>query len=322
MTKTERDLGAEDVVIIGAGAAGLSAAITLGRARRRVTVVDAGELRNARAEGIHGFVTRDGMSPQEFARSGRSEASSYGVRFIDDRVVAVYGAVGRGFDVETITGSVLRARRLIVTSGLVDVLPEITGLREHWGRSLVHCPYCHGWEIRDRSVGIIGVDAFAVHQALLFRQWTDDVTLLLHEAIELDGADLEKLEARRIRVLTGPISEVRSSASGIAWVTLPGGVQVPLEALAVAPGFRVRAEFLRPIGLLPTPHPLRPGTRLAVDAMGQTVVPGVWAAGNVAEPFHQVVMAAASGTLAAAAVNADLIEADTADAVGILRRGA
>ncbi|BDZ52102.1 thioredoxin reductase [Frondihabitans sucicola] len=309
-------------MIVGGGAAGLSAAVTLGRARRSTVVVDAGEPRNAPADGVQGFVTRDGMSPAEFVRTGRAEASAYGVRFVDDSVVGVYGSLEAGFDVETATGAVLRARRLIVTSGLVDVLPSIPGLREHWGRGVVHCPYCHGWEIRDRAVGVVGVDGFAVHQALLFRQWTDRVTLLLHDGPDLSPEDLDKLEARRIEVVTGPIESVRGAASRLTGVTMSDGHHVPLEALAVAPGFRVRAEFLRPVGLLPTPHPLRPGTRLDADPTGRTAVAGVWAAGNVAEPMQQVVMAAASGVTAAAAVNADLIDAETAAAVAAGRAAA
>ena len=162
-----------DVVVVGGGAAGLSAALVLVRARRAVAVVDAGAPRNASAAHMHGFLARDGMSPRDLLAAGRSEATGYGGHLLDDTVVGVEP----GFHVRLASGSSLRARRILVATGLRDELPEVPGVRERWGRDLLHCPYCHGWEVRDQPLGVLGGTLDAVQHALLVRQWSPDVTL-------------------------------------------------------------------------------------------------------------------------------------------------
>jgi thioredoxin reductase len=157
-----------NVLIIGGGAAGLSAAPVLGRARRRVAVIDAAKPRNAPAAHMQGFLSRDGTPWQELLADGLAEVVSYGVELIDDRVVAVEP----GFSVRLAGGSVLTARRLLITAGLVDELPAITGLRERWGRDVLHCPYCHGWEVRDEPIGVFGTGPGSVEHAQLLRQWS------------------------------------------------------------------------------------------------------------------------------------------------------
>jgi thioredoxin reductase len=305
-----------DAVVIGGGAAGLSAALTLVRARRSVLVIDSCEPRNAPAVGVHGFLTRDGMNPFDLVAAGRAEVESYGGRIRRGRVTGARRAPdGIGFVTELDDGSEVSSRRLIVTSGLTDVLPAIDGLRSRFGRDAVHCPYCHGWEIRDRALGVIGTSARAVHQALLFRQWSDDVTLILHEPVALEAGDLAKLEARRIRVVAGPVTSLRIEADALVGVDVSGGGTVPVAAIAVMPRFEARAAFLSRLGLIPTEHPMGVGTLIPADPTGRTSVPGVWVAGNVADQMQQVVAAAASGVMAGAAVNMDLIEAEVAAAL-------
>src|SRR5215203_1230091 len=170
-----------DVAVIGGGAAGLSGALVLARARRSVVVIDAGSPRNAQAEGVHGFITREGISPSELISTGQKEVESYGGRFINAHVTSARHA-GDGFTVTLDDRGVVTARRLLVTTGLVDELPNVPGVREQWGRDVLHCPYCHGWEFRDRAVGILGTSAMAIHQALLFRQWTSDLVFFAHTA--------------------------------------------------------------------------------------------------------------------------------------------
>jgi len=162
---------AYDVVVIGGGAAGLSGALTLARSRRSVLVIDAGEPRNAPAAGVHGFLTRDGMNPQALLEVGRAEVRGYGGHIVDGRVTSA-SRNGDSFTVSLADGRAVSARRLLVTTGLLDELPEVSGLRERWGRDVLHCPYCHGWEVRDQAVGVLGTGPRAVHQALLFgRRW-------------------------------------------------------------------------------------------------------------------------------------------------------
>jgi thioredoxin reductase len=165
-------------VVVGGGAAGLSAALVLVRARRMVVVVDAGAPRNAPAAHMHGFLSRDGMPPRELLAAGRAEVSSYGGRLIDDTVVAIEP----GFHVRLASGAHLRTRRILVATGLRDELPDLPGVRERWGRDLLHCPYCHGYEVRDQPLGVLGGALEAVQHALLVRQWSPDVT-----RVELDG---------------------------------------------------------------------------------------------------------------------------------------
>lgn len=170
-----------DAIVIGAGPAGLSGAVALGRALRSVLVIDSGAPRNASAEGIHNFLTRDGMKPAEFRAVGRAEAESYGADFVDGEVVSVDGKVD---DFRVVTnGGEYRGRRLLVTSGLVDQLPDVPGLAERWGSTVLHCPYCHGYEARGKAIGVIG-SARAAEQMRLWRQWSSDVRLLPVEEID------------------------------------------------------------------------------------------------------------------------------------------
>src|SRR5215203_4401064 len=175
MDTTEgQHLGAYDVLVVGSGAAGLSGALMLGRSRRSVLVVDAGEPRNAPAAGVHGFLTRDGMNPSALLEAGRAEVLGYGVDVLEGCVASAASTEG-GFVATLEGGRRVGTRRLLVTTGLVDVLPDIPGVRERWGRDVLHCPYCHGWKVQDQPVGILASGPMAVHQALLFRQLTADL---------------------------------------------------------------------------------------------------------------------------------------------------
>ncbi len=165
-----------DVLVVGGGAAGLNAALVLGRARRRVAVVDAGAPRNAPAARMQGFLSRDGMPPAELLAMGRAEVAGYGVELIEEQVVGIEA----GFSVRLAGGRVLLARRILLATGVRDELPEIPGVRDRWGRDLLHCPYCHGWEVRDQPLGVLGTAPGSVQHALLVRQWSDDVVFFAH----------------------------------------------------------------------------------------------------------------------------------------------
>lgn len=307
-----------DAVIVGGGAAGLSAAVALGRARRSVVVLDAGEPRNAPASGVHNFLTRDGTPPAELMQLGRAEVESYGGTIVRGTVVTAE-KTDAGFTVTTDDGAQVTGRRLLVATGLVDELPNIPGLRERWGRNVLHCPYCHGWEVRDHAIGVLATGPSAMHQALLFRQLSDRVTVFLHQAPELGVDDLEQLAARGIPVVRGRVVSVEASGDRLTGVTLEDGTVHPIEELVVAPVFTARGGLLESLGAEVLPHPMGVGTFIETDAMGATSVPGVWAAGNVTDLVGQVVTSAAQGLRAGAALNADLVAEETRDAVAAYR---
>jgi thioredoxin reductase len=299
-----------DVIVVGGGPAGLSGAVALGRALRSVLVVDAGEPRNAPADGIHNYLTRDNITPAEFAAAGRDEVQRFGGEILDGRVAAA-AKDGEEFTVTLAGGRHERARRLLVTTGAVDELPDIPGLSERWGHSVLHCPYCHGYEVRGKAIGIIGTSERSVHQALLWRQWSPDVTLFLHGVPEPGEDEARQLAARGIRVLAGPVTGV--DADG---VHLADGTVVARDALVVVTRIEVRAGFLGGLGLPAVEHPMGIGTYIeTTDPTGRTAVTGVWVAGNVADPMAQVITSAASGLMAGAMINADLVLEDTERAV-------
>ena len=297
-----------DVVVVGGGAAGLSAALALGRSRRSVLVVDAGEPRNAPAGHVHDYLGREGVPPGELLASGRAEVAQYGVH-VESAVVTTVEQAEAGFAVTLRDGRCVHGRRLLVATGTVDLLPDLPGLAEGWGRDVLHCPYCHGWEVRDQPLGVLATGPFAVHQTLLFRQLTPDLTLFVHTAPPPTSDEREQLAARGVSVVEGLVSGWEGGR-----VRLASGELVARAALVVSPTMVARADFLAPLGLQATPVELGGhvvGTRVAADATGATAVPGVWVAGNVADVQAQVIGSAAAGLLAGAAVNADLVAEDT-----------
>ncbi|MGW7368693.1 NAD(P)/FAD-dependent oxidoreductase [Streptomyces sp. NPDC054841] len=310
----ERDIADVDVVVVGGGAAGLSAALNLARARRSVLVIDSGEPRNAPASGVHGFLSRDGLAPGELLRAGREEVTGYGGQIVSDLATSARRA-GERLVVDTAGGRSYGARRLLVTTGLVDELPDVPGVRERWGRDVLHCPYCHGWEVRDAPIGVLATGPGAVHQALLFRQWSPDVTLFRHTAGDLTDEQWEQLAARGIAVVDGEVVGLDIDDDRLSGVRLAAGTCVPVRALAVAPRFEARGELLSGLGPTSVEHPMGVGSYVESDASGFTGVAGVWVAGNVTDLLAGVAVAAASGVTAAAAINADLVAADTAAAV-------
>ncbi|PZE27884.1 NAD(P)/FAD-dependent oxidoreductase [Curtobacterium sp. MCBD17_028] len=303
-----------DVVVIGGGAAGLSAATALARSMRSVVVVDAGEPRNARAAAAHNVLGREGTAPADLLRLARADAERYGVRITVGRATAA-ARQGDGIAVSLEDGSRLRGRRLVLASGAVDELPDVPGLRERWGRDVVHCPYCHGWEVRGQRIGVLGSGAMAVHQVLLFRQLSDDVTLFRHTMPEPSDEEWERLAARGIRVVEGPVARVLVDDDRLTGVELDDGHVFPLDAVAVQTRVVARADVFEHLGGEVAEHPSGMGRHVPADPTGRTALPGVWAAGNVTDIGAQVMSSAAAGVMAGAAVNMDFIEEQTAAAV-------
>src|SRR3954469_24601748 len=225
-----------DVVVIGGGAAGLSGALSLSRARRSVLVVDSGAPRNAPGSSVPNYLGREGTPPAELLAVGRAEVAQYGAEVVVGEVVAARPEAS-GFLVDLAHGRSVSARRLLVTTGLVDELPAVPGLRERWGRDVLHCPYCHGWEVRDQAIGVLSTGPGGVLKALLWRQWSADVTLFLHTGPAPTDEEEQQLAARGIAVVSGEVAAVESDGDRLTGVRLASGRVVARDALVVAPRF-------------------------------------------------------------------------------------
>jgi thioredoxin reductase/SAM-dependent methyltransferase len=304
-----------DVVVVGGGAAGLAAALQLARARRSVVVVDAGEPRNAPAAHMHAYLGHDGLPPAEFLAIARKEVLGYGAQIVRGTATGVTGSVADGFAVAVRSGPALTGRRVLLATGLVDVLPDIPGLADQWGRGVIHCPYCHGWEIRDQRVVLLATSPLTAHQALLFRQLTDRVTVVLHDPEAVSHADRRRLGARGVRFTDGRVAEVMyeegaADPGALRGVRLADGRVLEADAVVVAPRFVARTELLAGLGIEPVPAPMGAGEMIPTDGRGATPVAGLYAAGNAADVSSQVLGAAAEGSRVGAAINADLAGED------------
>ena len=268
-----------DVVVVGGGAAGLTAAIYLARSLRRVVVVDAGEPRNVPAAHVHGFLSRDGTPPADLLAAGRVEVLGYGGEVIKDRVLGIEHGGEHGFLVRLVGGAELTARGVLVATGLRDELPEIVGLRERWGTDVLHCPYCHGYEVRDTPIGVLGGDnrPFTLHQASLVRQWSADVVFFPNQ-ITLVEEEREQLTARGIRIVYGEVTRLAAQDDQLLSVELADGQAVSRAAVFIGPRFVPQDELLTGLGC-----GVGETGWVGTDATGRTSVPGVWAAGNVVD---------------------------------------
>jgi thioredoxin reductase len=307
-----------DVIIVGGGSAGLSAALMLGRSRRRVLVVDGGEPRNRFSAHIHGVLGHDDSPPLDLLAAGRAELTRY------DDVVVESGTVvsatpldidGIGFEVVLETGERHTARRMLVATGLRDELPDIPGLTEQWGRNAALCPYCDGWEVRDRRIAVIATDAANTHQAQLMRQLSPQITFYSQGA-NLPDAARAGLEARGIVIESRMAVEVvGDEIGGLRGVRLDDGTENEADSIFVAPRpvpndrllSDLRARSIRQNGV----------SWVLVDASGRTNVRGLWAAGNIATAQVSVPVAMAAGNLAGSDINGDLVEEDIREALAV-----
>ncbi len=303
-----------DVIVVGGGAAGLAAALLLGRSRRSVLVIDAGEPRNAPADHVHGYLGREGTPPSDLLAIGRSEVAAYGVEVREGLAVDAHRHRDGTFVVELAGGEAVSGRRLLVATGGHDELPAIPGVAERWGRDVIHCPYCHGWEVRDRSIVVISTNGMGVHGASLFRQLSDDVTLVVHAGPGPTEAERAQLTGRGVRIVVCTVAELVVTDGRLTGVRLDDGSVLPAAAAVVSPRLTARADLLAPLGLEPVEGPTGLGTTIPADATGATGVPGVYVAGNVGNLRAHVLQSAAEGAMAGAAINADLVTEDLAAA--------
>jgi thioredoxin reductase len=285
-----------DVIIIGGGPAGLSASLALGRGRKRVLLCDSGPRRNAAAEQIHNFVTRDGTPPDEFRRIARDQLATYAnVELQDARVRSITGSRG-AFRID-LSANTVEARRVLLCTGMIDEMAAIEGFAELWGHSIIQCPYCHGWELRDRRWGYLALSKDTAHVAMfagLLRGWTTDVTVFTN------GLDLN-LEVAGIRVETSAVTRLLGTRGNLEHVVLADGRSVPCEVLFAHPPQR-HVPLVHELGLA-----LDDDGYVRVDPMTrETSLAGVYAAGDLTTRAQGAMFAAAAGTQTAAALNMEL----------------
>ena len=300
-----------DVAVIGGSAAGLSAALQLGRQRRSVIVVDAGEPRNAPASHMHGYLGREGEPPSALLAAGREEVRSYGAEVLDGRVTTVTRTDEDRFRLALVGGHSVVARRVLAATGLVDELPDIEGLAEHWGGDVVHCPFCHGYEVRDRRIVQLVTHPMGLHTAPLFRQLSARLTVVVHGDLDVNRGELDALRAGGADIIDGPVRRIVTGADGhVAAVDVDGDVRIDADVVVVSPRFRVRAGPFVPLGLELTPHPSGLGDAVTTDATGATRVPGLYAASNVTDPSQQLAQAVADGSRVGAMISFSLADDD------------
>lgn len=293
-----------DVIVAGGGPAGLSAALMLGRARRRVLVIDVGSGRNRFAEHMHGVLGSEGASPGELRERGRAEAAAYGVEFLDAEIASVERTDG-GLSAALANGERISAKALIVATGLKDRLPDVPGLAERWGKSVLHCPYCHGWEVRGQRLAVLATSPLSMHQAEMIRQWSDRLTVFTDGLGELTAETTARLHSRGLRLESSAVVEVRGEGEKISAVVLADGQEIAVDAIFTFAEPVPNDGFLAPLDLERRDTPF--GPFLAVDEMGRTSDARVWAVGNVTNPGANVPKSIGDGSFAGAAVNGTLI---------------
>jgi thioredoxin reductase len=302
-----------DVVVVGGGVAGLSAALTLGRARRRVLVIDTGAPRNRYAAHMHAVLGHEGIDPGELLAKGRAEVAGYGVRFAVDTVETLTQTADT-VSVHTTTGNTVVGRAAIAATGATDRLPDIPGLSERWGVTVLHCPYCHGWEVRDQRLAVLTTSPLGLHQAELIRQWTDRLVVFTAGLGHLEPAAEQRLRARGIELVAAPVVEVLGKGDRVTGVRTADGGLTEVDAIFTVSALEPNDAFLAPLGLERTDTPV--GSFLAVDPTGRTSSDLIWAVGNVTNPTANVAMSISAGSQAAAVVNMALITAEFDHATG------
>ena len=294
--------GQWDCIVVGAGAAGLSAALVLGRARQRTLVVDAGGQSNRVAHGIGGVLGQDGRPPWEFYAAGRAELAAYPSVEVRTGEVVAGAEHDAGFLLELADGSREVARRVLLASGMDYRFPELPGIEERWGRSVFHCPFCHGWEVRDRRLGVLDSGARGAQRALLLRFWSKDVTLFASGPAELDADDVDRLSAAGVTVEERPVAELRGPDDTLTAVVFADGGEQPCEGLLVPVTLHQRSTLADQLGAAAAEPGHVAFNAVAVDPMFHTTTPGVSAAGDVCTQMPSVASAIAAGSSAAAMI--------------------
>lgn len=289
-----------DVIIIGGGPAGLNAAMLLGRCRRKVVVLDTGKPRNRWSNNMNGFLTSDGMNPRDFIEKGRAELRKYAVELIFTNVESATYSKGQ-FVVNDAEGTVYQSRKLLLATGLKDILPEIEGVENFYGKSVHHCPYCDGWESRDKSIAVYGKDRLGIGQALGMKTWSDNITLYTDGTNKLQRADLELLKRNGVRVQTAPIVRLEGNGSQLERIVLKNREVHEHQAMFFSTGSTQQSDLGNQLGCEFTNKGVIKTRRLQ-----QSNIPGLFVAGDAARDVQMVIVAAAEGAKAGVAINKEL----------------
>jgi thioredoxin reductase len=292
-------------VVVGGSFAGMAAAMQLARARRRVLVVDAGRPRNRFAAASHGFLGQDGRAPADIIATARAEILAYPTVAFRAGEATHARAEGDGFELTLASGSTIAARRLILATGVVDDLPDVPGLRERWGVSVLHCPYCHGYEVADRPFGVLAVGDNAVHQALLVTEWSADVTLFTNGVVRPDAEQRAALAARGVRVEEHPVAALLGEGMELSGGRMEDGEVIGIGALFIQLRTRMASPLAEQLGCEMEEGPFGPMIR--TDARKQTTVPGVFAAGDTTRVPPNATLAAAEGVFAGFGAHQSLV---------------
>lgn len=300
-----------DVAVVGGSAAGLAAALQLSRQRRSVIIIDSGEPRNAPAAAMHSYLGHEGRSPADFLRIAREEVRSYGAEVLTGRALDVTREDG-GFRVQISGGHVVRARRVVAATGLSDELPDLPGLAEHWGGAVIHCPFCHGYEVRDQRLVSLVTSPMGLHPLPLLRQLTDDLTVLVHEGVAEDDPQLQLLRDAEVKVVVSRAERVISDDAGaLSGIRLADGSVIEADAMLIGTRLHARVTPFAGVGLVASDHLSGVATYVEADPMtGATAVPGLYAVGTLAEPMLQVLPTAAAGARVGGMVSFDLAQED------------
>jgi thioredoxin reductase len=289
-----------DVVIIGAGPAGLSAALMLGRCRRRVIVCDSGTPRNAASRALHGFLTRDGMAPAELLRAGREEVHRYGIE-IRDVGVADVEPIASGFLVRLQNGDELRSGMVLLATGVRDRLPAVEGIDECYGVSVFHCPYCDGWETRDRRIVALGRSAAAAGLAVALKTWSDHVVLCTDGRARLPANRRAELDGSGIAVREERVVRIEHERGQVQRVVLARSGALECDAIFFSTGQDPQSHLPRRLGCELTSKQV-----VKTDHLGRTCVPGLYVVGDASRDVQFAIVAAAEGAKAAVAINTAL----------------
>ncbi|MCU0492671.1 MAG: NAD(P)/FAD-dependent oxidoreductase [Chloroflexaceae bacterium] len=297
-----------DVVIIGGSFAGLSAALQLARARRTILVLDGNQPRNRFARHSHGFLSRDGYAPSAILHEARTQLLHYPTARVEQATVTAVVQHEGGFQVTWADQQAATARRLILATGVVDHLPDVAGVAERWGEGVAQCPYCHGYEVAERRLGVLATGESALHQATMLPDWSAHVTLFTNGFLTLKETDRARLARRSVQIIETPVQQVLGPGRTVAAVELADGRVVPLDALFVTTTVSLAAPFAEQLGCALEAGPF--GPMITTDAFQETTVQGVFAAGDAARPMHNLSWAVADGVMAGISAHRSLIFTD------------
>ena len=293
-----------DAIVVGGSFAGLSAAMQLARARRRVLVVDAGRPRNRFAHASHGFFGQDGRTPADILETARAQVLAYPTaELLRDEAASARSAEG-AFEVVMRSGAAATARRLVLATGVVDELADVPGLRDRWGVSVLHCPYCHGYEVADRRLGLLAVGEASLHLAQMLPDWSPHVVLFTNGAVEPTDEQREAIERRGVRIETRRVAALEGEGLALAGVRLDDGSTVEIDALFTGSRVRMASPLAEQLGCAFDEAPMGPLIR--TDGQKETTVPGVYAAGDAARSWHNATFASADGVQAGVSAHRSL----------------